>query len=182
MNPHEAPKCTACDAAPATVQILDLEEGSIVSARFLCDACAANSSHGASAQQQTFQLSTEILESLLGSSGAKPESQLDPTDIACPGCGMSLAEFRMRGRLGCARCYEVFRIALMPLLERVHDATCHRGRFPGRISAELPAPGLDVTELRNRLEDAIAAEQYEEAARLRDELEKANQESEGENS
>lgn len=176
MNPHEAPKCTACNAAAATVQILDLEDGSVVSARFLCDQCAAGS-QDAGPQQQTIQLSSEILESLLGPSGDS-DSTIDPTGLACPGCAMTEAEFRLRGRLGCPRCYEVFRASLLPLLERVHDSTCHRGRFPGRTSAELPPPRVNVDDLRNRLDDAIAAEEYEEAARLRDQLERARNDEE----
>lgn len=176
--PGEPPKCVACNVAAATVQILDLEGGSIVSARFLCDSCAASTTSTGTSQQQAIQLSSEIIESLLGGS-QDSESTLDPNDIACPGCGLTAAEFRLRGRLGCPRCYEVFRIAVLPLLERVHDATCHRGRFPGRTPADLPAPRLNVSDLRNRLQLAIEAEQYEEAARLRDELEQAALEDEG---
>ena len=94
-----------------------------------------------------------------------------PTETSCPACGLTLGAFKQRGRLGCPRCYQVFRPHVVALLERVHDATAHRGRFPGRTVRKAPDP-IDLTELRNRLAQAIAAEQYEEASRLRDRLRK----------
>ena len=87
---------------------------------------------------------------------------------ACPGCGTTAGEFKVSGRLGCARCYETFKGALLPVLERVHDATSHRGRMPGPV-----APRTDdnrASKLRRLLAEAIDAERYEEAANLRDKL------------
>lgn len=87
---------------------------------------------------------------------------------ACPSCGMTLDEFRKKGRLGCPQDYEVFRAHLAEVLERVHGAVQHSGRIPGASSA---APELDrISHLRAELENAIRAEAYESAARLRDEI------------
>ena len=66
----------------------------------------------------------------------------------------------------------MFRPALLPLLERVHDAVTHRGRFPGK-TATTASRAVNVAELRSRLAKAIAEERYEEAAVLRDALQKA---------
>ena len=82
---------------------------------------------------------------------------------------MTLGAFKMRGRLGCPRCYEVFRQHVVALLARVHDATAHRGRYPGRSNHKAPDP-VDVSAVREQLESAIAGERYEEAAALRDQL------------
>jgi protein-arginine kinase activator protein McsA len=70
---------------------------------------------------------------------------------------------------------------LVPLLQRVHEAVVHRGRLPGgRAPAPPPGPmAMPATDterladLRRRLEDAIRGERYEEAARLRDDLRRA---------
>ncbi len=87
---------------------------------------------------------------------------------ACPSCGMTLEEFRKKGRLGCAQDYEVFRTHLAEVLERVHGAVQHSGRIPGSSS---PAGGNERLELlRQELGNAIRAEAYENAARLRDEI------------
>lgn len=88
---------------------------------------------------------------------------------------MTPADFRSKGRLGCPRCYEVFRSDLMPLLQRIHEAQTHRGRLPGRTVSSPAAPVEDraLSDLRRRLEDAVRGERYEEAARLRDDLRRA---------
>ena len=72
--------------------------------------------------------------------------------------------------MGCARCYDIFKAALIPLLERVHDATSHRGRFPGRSTTAAEPQVQVLSELRNRLDAAVRAEDYEQAAQLRDEI------------
>ncbi len=89
--------------------------------------------------------------------------------IACPNCGMTLAEFRQRGRLGCSKCYEAFAQQLEDLCERIHGAVQHVGRLPGLDEADLERRQR-VTELERELETAIRAEAYESAARIRDEL------------
>jgi protein-arginine kinase activator protein McsA len=58
-------------------------------------------------------------------------AQAQATSLACPDCGMTLAEFRSKGRLGCPRDYEIFREHLDPLIERIHNAKHHLGRGPG---------------------------------------------------
>jgi protein arginine kinase activator len=89
--------------------------------------------------------------------------------IRCPDCGMTLEEFRKKGRLGCPKDYEVFRPQIDELLERVHGATEHRGRVPGLSEKELLRIQR-MTDLQQELENAIREEAYENAARIRDEL------------
>ncbi len=165
--------CTSCQKAIATVHILDLREGSIVNQQHLCPNCAEQQGV---VQQKTsaLKLPPEALEELFGA-GAKVTGEgrkKAPKDgPVCEGCRLSAADFKVRGRLGCPRCYEVFRASLLPLLERVHDATSHRGRFPGRRASAAAATAPDIlADLRTKLAAAVRSEKYEEAARLRDQL------------
>jgi protein arginine kinase activator len=87
---------------------------------------------------------------------------------ACPSCGMTLEEFRKKGRLGCPQDYEVFRSHLAEVLERVHGAVQHSGRIPGTPPAQAGEGRIDL--LRQELENAVRSEAYENAARLRDEI------------
>ncbi len=92
----------------------------------------------------------------------------------CPACGLTFAEFKKSGALGCPACYDSFMPMIGQVIERAQaGATAHVG--------SLPAPSKDaahaaerVQRLRSKLmtdlERAIAAEQYERAAQLRDEL------------
>lgn len=87
----------------------------------------------------------------------------------CTNCGMTLDEFRKKGRLGCPKDYEIFAAHIGDLLERVHGARTHVGRVPGASDEDLERMKR-LTELRSRLDAAIREEAYENAARLRDEL------------
>ncbi len=89
--------------------------------------------------------------------------------ITCPDCGMTMAEFRSKGRLGCPKDYEVFAPHIRPLLLRIHNATTHKGRIPGVDESEREKDD-HLTGLRKKLEEAIRAEAYESAAQLRDQI------------
>lgn len=85
-------------------------------------------------------------------------------ELSCPDCGLGFMEFRAAGRLGCPRDYTIFARGLLPLLSRAQGATRHIGKVPRR----RPADPTDRLRLRTRLREAIAREDYESAARLRD--------------
>lgn len=164
--------CTACHKAVASIVIMDLTEGEVVGQQHLCPACAETM--GAVQPKTQLKLSAEVLEDLLGMSKGKAGREGRSQRDACPGCGTTVAEFKVKGRLGCPRCYEAFRTELVPLLQRVHEASSHRGRLPGRVPAAEPrtdaTAGVQLAELRRKLEDAVRGERYEEAANLRDQL------------
>ncbi len=88
----------------------------------------------------------------------------------CAACGLTFASFRKTATLGCPACYEAF----MPLLEQVigraqRGATHHVGRSPpGGVDSER-LQNLRA-KLMHDLEVAVAGEDYERAAKLRDEL------------
>jgi protein arginine kinase activator len=158
--------CTACQKAIATIVILDLSEGALAGQHHVCSACAEQLGV---ASPKAPKFSADMLEDLLG--GLKQPRARAPRTEACPGCGMTPADFRSKGRLGCPRCYESFRAELLPLLQRIHESQSHTGRLPAVLAA-APAPTDErtLTDVRRRLEDAVRGERYEEAARLRDEL------------
>ncbi|TVQ59168.1 MAG: hypothetical protein EA379_11770 [Phycisphaerales bacterium] len=90
--------------------------------------------------------------------------------ISCPGCGMTIARFRQHGLLGCAECYTAFAQQLGPLIERAQEgATAHIGKSPKRTGGDA-ARHNRAAALRRQLREAVSAEEYERAARIRDEL------------
>jgi protein arginine kinase activator len=86
-------------------------------------------------------------------------------NLTCPDCGMRFMEFRAQGRLGCPNDYGVFARGLLPLVQRAHGATRHVGKV-----ARRPRAAAERLRLRSQLRAAIAREDYEQAARLRDQL------------
>lgn len=161
--------CTACQKAIATIVVMDLSEGSVTGSQHVCAECAEQLGVG---PMKPPKLPTQMLEDLLG--GLKQPPRQAPRSECCPGCGMTPADFRAKGRLGCPRCYAAFRNDLMPLLQRIHESQSHTGRLPSTMS-EAPAPmdPQDLSDLRQKLEDAVRGERYEEAAELRDQLRRA---------
>jgi protein arginine kinase activator len=88
----------------------------------------------------------------------------------CTFCQASYKDFRASGRLGCARCYSAFEPQLRDLLQRVHGATRHTGRQYASPAPDALQRASTVLELREQLRRAIELEQFEQAARLRDQL------------
>lgn len=132
---------------------------------YLCERCAAELGVPGSPATKVSGAGSEIWK-LLEISAKKARKQ---AGVSCKSCGLTLAEFRSKGRLGCAQCYEAFWKQLQPLLLRVHNAVDHKGRVPGADQTVL-AREEAILALKAMLENAIREEAYESAAELRDEL------------
>ena len=100
--------------------------------------------------------------------GEAVNDEVDPNSLTCPTCGLKYAQFRADGRLGCPEDYDVFYSVLVPILERVHRSDEHVGKLPQAIRKLRAAS--ELTDLKERLQDAIRAEEYETAATLRDQI------------
>ncbi|MCL2048221.1 MAG: UvrB/UvrC motif-containing protein [Defluviitaleaceae bacterium] len=92
-----------------------------------------------------------------------------PPPKACVRCGMTFQKFKTGGRLGCDVCYSSFKKEVEVLLKNVQGSTRHEGKYPRRMGAGI-LQKRQVHELRATLNRAIEAENFEEAARLRDQI------------
>jgi protein arginine kinase activator len=108
-----------------------------------------------------------ILQSVIGQHIGQLPDEL--SRLTCPTCGIKYMEFKAEGRLGCPRDYEVFQVALEPLLLRIHRSQRHMGKVP-RHGAIHKARLEELMDLRQKLRHAVEAEAYEDAARLRDQI------------
>ncbi len=153
-------KCQSC-SNPATVHITTIEKGGQKKILHLCQACAEQQQL---VKQQELNLPA-ILQTLIGQHVGPLSDEL--ARLACPECGIKFMEFRQQGRLGCPHDYAVFRAGLEPLLERIHRSIRHVGKSPRR-GAEALAEQTELVALRRQLHEAVEAEAYEEAARIRD--------------
>lgn len=152
-------KCQSC-SSPATVHLTSIVDGQKENLHF-CQNCAEQQHL---TKQQELNLPA-ILQTLIGQHLGQPTDKL--ARLACPHCGIKYMEFRAEGRLGCPKDYEVFRDGLEPLLQRIHRSLKHVGKSPRQGSANA-ANQADLAQLAEHLQTAVAAEDYEEAARLRD--------------
>ncbi len=60
----------------------------------------------------------------------------------CGGCGLSYADFKQSGLLGCPNCYVYFEHLIGPLIERAQEGgVCHTGKSPMNTAAPKPDAG-----------------------------------------
>lgn len=109
---------------------------------------------------------------LSGSEAAAPITPRDEPkrkNVVCANCGKTYHNFRESGKLGCGKCYSTFEELLIPLLERIQRDTRHIGKVPSRKVKSLEIAKGIVT-LREELSQAVAREDFERAAALRDQI------------
>ncbi|MCX5699392.1 MAG: UvrB/UvrC motif-containing protein [Candidatus Omnitrophica bacterium] len=158
--------CDVCNKNPATVHLTEIIDEQM-NELHLCEDCAR---HKSAAMEQQFGLS-DLLAGM--ADFEKPSSKEEEiVTIKCPSCGLTYANFKKIGRLGCGECYNVFRKYLAPLLKRIHGSNQHIGKNPAKTKAptKLYKKKAGLPELKDQLQKAIQQEAFEEAARLRDQI------------
>lgn len=161
--------CDICGKNPATVHLTEIINDQMDELH-LCEECARQKS---TQMEQQFGLS-DLLAGL--AEFEKPAQEKEAIALKCPNCGLTYADFKKIGRLGCGECYSAFKKYLGPLLKRIHGSSQHLGKSPLKVS-KVTKKGIDLVALRNSLQKAIEQEEFEEAAKIRDqirELEKRN--------
>ncbi|GAB4517975.1 MAG: UvrB/UvrC motif-containing protein [Phycisphaerales bacterium] len=162
--------CSRC-GQPAVVTEVTVQQGKKVERR-LCAECAREEGISVQSNQPLEQIMTSILLSQQQKQEERREERREREAPAsrCGTCGLSFNEFRNKGLLGCADCYRHFEPALGPLLQRSHEGgASHCGKVPSRAGEALGRQQR-LAHLRKELAMAVELEQYEEAARLRDEI------------
>lgn len=157
-------KCDLCDNK-ATVFLTQIVNGKMQKVN-LCESCAKE-------KGVTDPTGFALADLLFGLGNEQQIETALPEMDECPACGYPLAQLKKTGRVGCAECYEVFADSLRSLVKAMHAGISHCGKIPAgatarRIIAE------ENSALEERLRDAILGERYEEAAKIRDELEALN--------
>ncbi len=154
--------CDICNKNPATVHLTEIIDDQMTELH-LCEECAR---HKSAQMEQQFGLS-ELLAGL--AEFEKPAEDKEVAAIKCPNCGLSYKDFKKIGRLGCSECYSAFKKYLGPLLKRIHGSSLHSGKSPVKVTRAVRKK-VDLQELRYRLQRAIESEQFEEAAKIRDQI------------
>jgi len=109
-----------------------------------------------------------LADLLLGIGAAEEIEKGAPTQ-KCPVCGFSQADFKKTGRLGCSVCYVTFGEGLNTLLKAMHKGTEHVGKLPERAHRAIEL-NHRMRALSENLQKAVADENYETAASLRDQI------------
>lgn len=127
---------------------------------------------------EDFGFGAPFADTLLGSLFYPSEAAKIGTGAKkCNRCGSTLRDFRERGKAGCPDCYAIFAAELEPTIRSMHGSAAHTGRSPAKWKKKHDRVDRLKT-LRAALDEAIKKEEFEEAARLRDEI-RAEQGKEG---
>jgi len=159
-------QCQICNKNEATIHLTEISEG-VRTEMHVCEHCAQEQGIAVKSNMPI----NELLSSLLAVQPADDELAGDSEqNLTCPNCGFTLDQFRKEGVLGCPHDYEVFEKSLLPLIEKAHDGkTSHCGKLPSKTPRDTRRQ-IELLNLRGRLETAVSNEDYELAAKLRDQI------------
>ncbi len=150
--------CQQCGMHPATTHIRTSING-VQQEKMLCSHCAAKEElDGLTSLFTGGLLGTLLKNDLSGTTAAGA--------VRCTRCGISFEEIARSGKAGCADCYRQFRDKLTPTVERLHGKADHVGKVPHSKAAKPEKSRLE--ELKEQLAKAIEAQEFEQAAVLRD--------------
>ncbi len=158
--------CEVCHQKAAKVHITQIHGGKVMEFH-ICPECARE--HGITGGEFKAIIPMEGL-----TSGPEPEEEaarrIAEDTKTCPMCNQTYRGFKESGRLGCAQCYDAFAEEIEPLLRRIQAGLRHTGKAPNQAHTAI----LDVVPMiqrkREQLRQAVSSEDFEAAARLRDEI------------
>jgi protein arginine kinase activator len=155
--------CSICKEKEATVHYTQII-GDKMQKVDLCEACSKTKGIN---DMSGFSLA----DLMLGGLGASPEIEdaSSGVELKCPRCGYSQQDFKKSGRLGCPDCYKVFADGLEGLLKTMHKGTRHVGKVPEALRQNRDLSDRLKT-LQRRLAKTVEDEDFEQAAKLRDEI------------
>ena len=163
--------CEECGVNEACYTISVMMGGQITQ-RHLCADCMSKMNMNLAAGNVKHLLSA-IMSAISGgveeAAAAAGEGGAEVPAIVCERCGTSLSQFTKSGKLGCPQCYKAFREQLTPMLQQIHGRVQHAGRKPLDDEAAQRRRAL-YDRLSRQLEQAVAMEDFETAAILRDQL------------
>lgn len=155
--------CEDCNKNEATIHMSQIVNKQQVTLN-LCQECATRRGFENPLKNVPFPLG-DFLSSMVSQSLEDVSKELE--NAVCPNCKLSYETFTKTGRLSCGECYNTFRQPLSDLLRKIHGSNLHRGKRHNGGSDSME-PLKEEARLRTELKRAIANEEYERAAQLRD--------------
>ena len=187
--------CEKCGTREAVVKFIEMANGRKIE-HYFCAECVQEM--GMEAMNMVMdqmmdesnpigKLVAEMMGQLNLDPQQPPKAPEELQNIICPRCGTSYKEFVEASRFGCATCYDVFGPLMNENVKNVQAGDRHTGKRPAygwesaeaqfSRSAEAPeaaskalTPKEQIRLLENQLADAVAAEDFESAAKYRDQI------------
>ena len=175
-------KCDICHKNEATIHIQEIMNGQKKNLN-ICPLCASEKNlteseiDGFNLSEILYNLSSQMMNSANHSTEEQNPAITDPSipsqpSVVCGKCGWNTSKFRETGRLGCAQCYSAFEPILRNAIRSMHKGGVHVGKHPDAVEGSNAEIATKVMSLQKELEQHVAKEEYEEAAKLRDRINK----------
>ena len=167
--------CEKCNKNIANVYLKNNINGSITE-NYLCSSCAGELYGQNYMSLFGSDFDSDVFNMFNLNKIALPSASAEITkNNACPMCGSVFSDIIQSGKAGCGKCYETFKSELEPNVIRIHGTAKHTGKIPKNMSAQISAK-RKIEELNAKLKKMIAGQNFEEAAVIRDEINKINSE------
>jgi protein arginine kinase activator len=161
--------CQECDERQATLHFTKIVNGEKTEFH-ICETCAKEKGEVLPGMDNTFSIHN-LLSGLLNFDTPNVSPTYSQT-LRCKRCGLTYAQFSRSGRFGCSECYTSFGERLEPLFRRVHSGNIsHHGKIPRR-SGKVIQMKRELNEMKKKLQQSVALEEFEAAADLRDKIRK----------
>lgn len=162
--------CEICKEKEATLHLTKIVNG-VKEERHICEDCAKKEKGINIINDLNISPSfsfQNILSGFLDYMNSSTSSNIS-NEIVCENCGKTYREFKESGLLGCENCYSVFKSSVLPIIKRVQLSTEHCGKIPVK-SGKYIIKQKEIIKLKEELQKAIAIEEYEKAAEIRDKI------------
>ena len=150
--------CQNCQMKDASVHLKQIINGEAIELH-LCTDCAA--AMGYSDMFGIFQAPFGRFFAAGNAPGA--------SETRCRTCGFTFSDISHSGRPGCPDCYRVFADKLMPSVRKIHGRAVHTGKIP-ESAGKAAQNERRLRELKAQMDAAVAAQDFERAAFLRDSI------------
>lgn len=158
--------CDNCGKRESVLSYTKIHEDGIEEVH-LCEVCAEKK------LKEDFANNFEMLPQLenIIENIFKLTSMAETSDntLSCSHCGWTFDRFQKTGKIGCENCYSSFAEEIINYLKMLHLSPSHRGKMPNNIDDRVKND-RKVQDLQDELSLLIQIEDYEGAAKIRDQI------------
>lgn len=159
--------CKKCGKNEATFYYKQNVNGKVTETALCADCASKLHVPGTIANEMSDFFNFNPFAGLFGE--ARPTRCIADDRKRCPLCGSTFADLVHTGKIGCAKCYEAFAQELAPTVYQLHGKVEHTGRAPAAFAAKNDKKNK-LKALKSELKAAIDSQNFEQAAKLRDEI------------
>lgn len=173
-------KCDRCNKE-ASIQIVVMSNAFETKTLNLCTECAQEAMNFSFPLQEGingYQYFQDSLKKLIGVFFDEAKTHIEEENNKekgeekhCSFCDANYTDIMESGRFGCDHCYEEFSDQVRETLRMTQGATRHIGEVPEAFQEKKHLQD-EIERKKKQLQDLILAENYEEAAVIRDEMKK----------